>query len=108
MTRQASGRRTRIAMLTLLCLLFVLESACDQGQGVTVLVQYGCDTEDVVIETWDGITTTEVARYAPGSAPTCFTIAKSKVPSLYSRCESDSVPVPVSIGVFDPDLECNQ
>ena len=108
MTRAANRRRTRIAMLTLLPLLFVLESACDQGQGVTVLVQYGCDTEDIVIETWDGVTTTEVARYAPGSAPTCFTIAKSKVPSLYSRCESDSVPVPVSIGVFDPDLECNQ
>lgn len=108
MPRPAIGRQTRIAMLTLLPLIFVFESSCDVATGVTVLVQYGCDVEDVVIETWDGIATTEVARYAPGSAPTCFTIAKSKVPSLYSRCESSTVLVPVSVGVFDPDLECNQ
>jgi hypothetical protein len=87
-------------------LLFVLGSACDQG--VTVLVQYGCDTEDIVIESWAGATATEVARFAPGSAPVCFLVAESKVPTLRSRCASSPVPVPVQIGVFDPVQECNR
>ena len=95
----------RTLLLVFPLLLFALAPSCDNQ--VTVLVQYGCDTEDLVVETSDGITTTEVARFAPGTAPACFLIGQSKVPILYSRCVSSAVGVPVPTGVFDPVQECN-
>ncbi len=91
----------------MLILIVLFASACEPVAKATVLVQYGCDIEDLVIETWDGATQTEVIRFAPGSAPTCFQVAMSKVASLHSRCVSSLVHVPVQIGVFDTVQECN-
>jgi hypothetical protein len=95
----------RFAILFVSLLFLALGSACDEA--TTVLVQSGCDTEDIVVETWDGAAATEVARFAPGIAPACFLIAQSKVSKLHSRCASSAVRVPVQIGVFDPAQECN-
>jgi hypothetical protein len=66
-----------------------------------VLVQYGCDTEDLVLEA-DGV---ELARVAPGVAPKCFWIVESLIAALTSRCESGAA-IPVPAGVFDPAVEC--
>jgi hypothetical protein len=94
----------RLAILFAPLLFLALGSACDDA--TTVLVQYGCDTEDIVVETWDGAAATEVARFAPGIAPVCFLIAQSQVSKLHSRCASSAERVPVQIGVFDPAQEC--
>lgn len=95
----------RLAILFAPVLFLVLGSACDEA--TTVFVQYGCNTEDIVLETWDGAAATEVARFAPGIAPVCFLIAQSKVSKLHSRCASSAARVPVQLGVFDPAQECN-
>lgn len=100
------GLPKRTAALMLALLLFVSTSACDDP--VTVLVHYGCDVEDLVVETWDGTLATEVARFAPGTAPVCFSVGRPKIAMLTSRCVSGGDHVPVQMGVFDPVVECNR
>ena len=85
----------RLAFLALL----LFGGSCERS--ITVLVEHGCDFEDLVIES-GGV---ELARVAPGVAPKCIWIVESRIAALTSRCESGAA-IPVPSGVFDPAVEC--